>query len=133
VNTILAGHLARARELLAGPSPPGLFDLASRVGALEELLATICDDVESERQVRIPEPQIRQLLTDSVSNLAVESCPAGGQIRQPDSTPGSKIIPACPECTAAARSSVTWTGGMPGGGDSWRCTACGSAWETEEA
>jgi len=110
VTAVLAGHLARARELLAEPSPPGLFDLASRVGALEEVLATICDDVESERRVRIPEANAQ-----NAAHLSEDS----------------RIIPPCPECTAVAKRNVTWTGGMPGGGDSWRCTACSSVWTTE--
>jgi hypothetical protein len=104
VSEILAGHIARARELLAGPAAPGLFDLASRVGALEELLATICDDVEG----------------------------AANPNHGSDLAPGSRVIPPCPECTARARRDVRWTGGLPSGGDSWRCGACGSTWATEE-
>jgi len=82
MSAALAGHLRRARELLAEPSPPGLFDLASRVGALEELLATICDDVEA----------------------------AANPNHGSDLAPGSRIVPPCPECVAAAKRGVTWTG-----------------------
>jgi hypothetical protein len=103
VSAILAGHIARARELLAEPSPPDLYGLASRVGALEELLATVCDSAEAE-------------IGTGSAGLA----------------PGSRIIPACPECTARAARDVRWTGALPSGGDSWRCGACGSAWETEK-
>jgi len=112
VSAVTAGHLARARQLLAEPSPPNLFDLASRVGALEEMLATICDDVEGLR------------------HLPATSVPPGGGNVAADVTPGSRIIPGCPECTARARRDVRWTGALPGGGDSWACGGCGSTWAT---
>jgi len=102
MSAILAGHLRRARELLAEPSPPGLFDLASRVGALEELLATICDDVES----------------------------AANPNHGSDLAPGTESVPGCPECSARARRDVRWTGALPSGGDSWACGGCGSTWAT---
>jgi len=155
VSAVLAGHLARARELLAEPSRPGLFDLASRVGKLEAVLALICDAAEG------------------VRNPAAQSYPAGGEIPHPDSAPGvtsavtnsppgggnvtsecdsaraeirqaltdsgaetapvlgqSRVVPPCPECAARARRDVRWTGALPSGGDSWACGGCGSTWAT---
>jgi hypothetical protein len=111
VSAVLAEAVARARELLAEPSPADLYGLASRCGALEELLATICDAAEA------------------VRNPGAESHPAGGSFPHPDSAPDTKIIPPCPECTARARRGVRWTGALPSG-DSWRCGGCGSTFAT---
>jgi hypothetical protein len=123
VSARLAGHLARARELLAEPaagySPETGY--AVRVGQLEALLAIIAEAAESEPAVRIPGEQIRSTAADS-----------GAQIRHAvtDLAPGSRVSP-CPECMSRARRNVCWTGALPSGGDSWRCVSCDSTWTTE--
>jgi transposase-like protein len=40
------------------------------------------------------------------------------------------VVPPCPRCRAA---SAVWLGGVPDGGDHWRCADCGHDWTTPPA